>query len=129
MLRRFPPSLWLPVSAWAALIFFLSSRPGSAYPDAGLFLQKGAHVIEYAVLALLLLRAWLGHGFKPAAAVTLAWLGAVLYGATDELHQSFVSGRTASPLDVGIDAVGAALGLLVVHLGRLRRLAYQYLTE
>ncbi len=129
MPRRSPLMLWLPVVAWAALIFILSSRPGSDYPEAGLFLRKSAHVFEFAVLALLLLRAWLGHGLKPALAVALAWLGATLYGATDELHQAFVPTRTPSLLDVGIDGLGAAISLLVVHLGRLRRLAYQDFPE
>ena len=35
------------------------------------------------------------------------------YAATDELHQHFIRGRHASPVDVAIDAVGVALGMLV----------------
>ena len=34
---------------------------------------------------------------------------AVLYAVSDEFHQSFVEGRNGSPLDVGIDTVGAAI--------------------
>ena len=41
-----------------------------------------------------------------------AFLAGVAYAATDELHQHFVAGRHASPIDVGIDAVGVALGVL-----------------
>jgi VanZ family protein len=38
---------------------------------------------------------------------------AVLYAITDEFHQTFTPGRNASITDVGIDAVGAILGVLV----------------
>jgi VanZ family protein len=37
----------------------------------------------------------------------------IAYGATDELHQSFVHGRGPSPVDVLIDGLGALLGLAV----------------
>jgi VanZ family protein len=97
---------WLPVVLWAALIFALSSIP-SLGTDLGLWdlvLRKCAHVTEYAVLALLLARA-VGRE-TPAFA-----LGA-LYAVSGEFHQSVVRGRHASPIDVAIDCVGLALGLL-----------------
>ena len=37
----------------------------------------------------------------------------IAYAATDELHQYFVRGRHASPVDVAIDAVGVAVGMLL----------------
>jgi hypothetical protein len=37
----------------------------------------------------------------------------IAYAATDELHQHFVRGRHAAPVDVAIDAVGVALGMLI----------------
>jgi VanZ family protein len=43
---------------------------------------------------------------------------AVLYAVSDEVHQTFVAGRHGSPRDVLIDAVGAALGLLVAVRAR-----------
>ena len=55
------------------------------------------------IFALLLVRA-LG---REAPSLALG----VLYAASDELHQSFVRGRHASPVDVAIDAVGLGLGL------------------
>jgi VanZ family protein len=61
-------------------------------------------VTEYAILAALLLRA-LGRDVP-------AFLAAVGYAATDELHQHFVAGRHASPVDLGIDTVGVVLGLV-----------------
>jgi VanZ family protein len=38
------------------------------------------------------------------------------YAATDEFHQSFTAGRHPSPVDVGIDSVGALLFLLALAL-------------
>jgi VanZ family protein len=100
-------TVWLPVLAWAAVIFAFSSIP-SLSSGLGVWdtvLRKGAHVTEYAVLGALLYRA-LGRE-APALATGIA------YAATDELHQHFVRGRHASPVDVAIDAVGVALGMLV----------------
>jgi VanZ family protein len=100
-------TVWLPVVAWAAVIFTLSSIPSlsTGLGTWDTILRKGAHLTEYAVLGALLYRAL---GREPLAlAVGLA------YAATDELHQHFVHGRHASPVDVAIDAVGVAAGMLV----------------
>jgi VanZ family protein len=98
--------LWLPVVAWAALIFALSSIPdlGTGLGTWDLVLRKIAHAGEYAVLGALLLRA-VGHAV-PAFALGVA------YAVSDEIHQSFVEGRRGAPLDVLIDAVGVAVGVL-----------------
>jgi len=100
-------TVWLPVVAWAAVIFALSSIPSlsSGLGTWDTILRKAAHVGEYAVLGGLLYRA-LGRE-APALAAGIA------YAATDELHQHFVDGRHASVTDVGVDAVGVALGMLV----------------
>ena len=107
MTRSRALTVWLPVLAWAAVIFAFSSIP-SLSTGLGTWdtvLRKGAHITEYAVLGGLLYRAL---GIEALA----LGLG-IAYAATDELHQHFVRGRHASPIDVGIDAVGVALGMLV----------------
>jgi VanZ family protein len=103
---------WLPVVLWAALIFALSSIPhlSSGLGTWDLVLRKCAHVTEYAIFGLLLARALLRE--VPAFAL------GVLYAVSDEFHQSFVRGRHAAPLDVAIDAVGVALGVLVWRRAR-----------
>lgn len=53
----------------------------------------------------------LGRGRSKAA--LWAWLLTIAYAATDEFHQSFVPGRGDSIVDVGIDSIGSALGLLI----------------
>ena len=40
----------------------------------------------------------------------------ILYAALDEFHQSFVSSRTASIIDVGIDTLGVITGILIVFI-------------
>jgi VanZ family protein len=106
MVRSRAVSLWLPVVAWAAVIFTLSSIPhlSSGLGTWDTVLRKCAHVTEYAILGALTLRA-LGRELP-------AFLAAVAYAASDELHQHFVRGRHSSPVDVAIDAVGIAIGLL-----------------
>jgi VanZ family protein len=106
--------LWGPVLAWAAVIFALSSVPdlGTGLGGWDTVLRKCAHASEYAILALLLVRA-LGRELP-------AFLLGLAYAATDEVHQAFVRGRHASPFDVSMDAAGLALGLLVLHAARWR---------
>jgi VanZ family protein len=101
--------VWLPVALWAAVIFAFSSIP-SLSTGLGTWdtvLRKCAHVTEYAILGALLYRA-LGRAAP-------AWLAGVAYAATDELHQHFVAGRHASPVDVAIDAAGVLAGVLLLR--------------
>jgi VanZ family protein len=101
-------SLWLPVIVWAAVIFTFSSIPslGTGLGVWDTILRKGAHMTEYAILGLLLLRA-LGREL-PAFAMGIA------YAISDEIHQHFVRGRHASPIDALIDTVGLAIGIFLV---------------
>jgi VanZ family protein len=112
-----PLRLWLPVVAWAGLIFALSSVPdlGTGLGGWDLVLRKLAHAAEYAVLGALLLRA--------LRAEAPAFAAGVAYAISDELHQHFVPGRRGAPLDVLIDAVGVGVGILAWRrLGHRRTL-------
>src|SRR3954471_17728226 len=93
-------TVWLPVVAWAAVIFAFSSIPSlsTGLGTWDTILRKGAHVTEYAVLGGLLYRAL--NREAPALAAGIA------YALSDEFHQYFVRGRHASPVDVAIEAVG-----------------------
>lgn len=73
--------------------------------------RKAAHFTEYAVLAVLLVRALQPAGrLRARAAVLAVVLGALLAGA-DELHQAFVPSRTAALRDVLVDVAGVAAGV------------------
>jgi VanZ family protein len=108
-------SAWLPVIVWAAVIFALSSIPhlGTGLGTWDTVLRKGAHVTEYAILGLLLLRA-VGRELP-------AFLIGVAYAITDEVHQHFVQGRHASPVDVAIDSAGILLGIVLLSRVESRR--------
>ena len=140
---------WLPVLVWMAVIFAASSDRMSfehssriigplvhrlfphlsdvAYHGVVVCVRKYVHLAGYAVLALLLWRAWR----KPAEPGRAPWRWSdaglvlalvVLYAATDEIHQTFVPSRVASVRDVLLDATGAALALLCLWaVNRWRR--------
>lgn len=110
---------------WMAVIFYFSGQTGSesgalsgslseflGLPEW--FIRKGAHLAEYAALGFFLSGFF---GTFPRRGMWLpSWGTAVLYAASDELHQMFSSGRTPALRDVCIDAAGAALGVAVLYL-------------
>jgi VanZ family protein len=91
----------------------------AALAQAHLLVRKAGHLTEYAILAMLLFRAWrrVFAGFWPRAVAALA--SAMIFAATDEYHQLFIRSRTSSLGDVVIDWSGALVGLAIcaaVHL-------------
>ncbi len=104
---------WLPAIIWAGMIFFFSSIADleSQLPDAmDLLLRKFAHMFEYAVLTILFIRLGESKRYEPWTVYLASLIGAILYAATDEWHQSFVPGRIGAITDIGIDATGAIIG-------------------
>lgn len=76
-----------------------------------LIIRKGAHMAEYALLALLL---YLHLRYYPLGKKRMALLALGItagYAATDELHQLFVPGRAGRLSDVCIDSLGGVLGI------------------
>src|SRR5713101_42060 len=109
-------TLWLPVVAYGALVFYLSSlshvRMAKAIPD---YLE---HAIEYLGLTVLTIRA-LNEGLVlPIRGVLhFSALGlGMLYALSDEIHQIWVPRRTASLKDFLSDTLG---GVLAVGLAEL----------
>jgi VanZ family protein len=114
-------ALWGPVALWAGVLFFASSRSDTG--PIGRIPDWVTHGLVYLVLGVLLLRALSGGVGVPSSAPTalLAVLLATLYGVSDEWHQSFVPGRDSSAGDVAKDAVGASLGVWLLHRRNARR--------
>jgi len=129
---------WLPVFIWLGVIFLASTDLMSAEhtsrfivpflrwlkPDISpealasihFIVRKCAHLGEYAVLALLLLRAAIFMtNLKRSLAILFVsvWVACLFVAATDEFHQTFVASRGASARDIMIDSGGAILGLLI----------------
>jgi VanZ family protein len=121
---------WVPPIVWMAGILALSTDSGSSQHTGGFVLpalrliwptatlpllesihavvRKLAHVTEYAVLGSLWYRAFAGSR-PPKVAVTLALGLSVAWAIVDEAFQTLIPSRTASIVDVGIDAAGALL--------------------
>lgn len=110
--------LWLPVILWAAVILSASNDSFSAGHSGGwlrrllgrevpyavhVTIRKMAHLLEYAILGALTWRA--------DRRVAIALGVAALVAITDETRQSFTVSRTGSPWDVGLDVIGAAVGV------------------
>lgn len=117
---------WLPPILWMGLMFFSSSRsflPSPVEPDtvADILFWKTAHIVEYAVLGGLLLRAF-NSGSNPAKKEGIwSWAISSLFGLFDEYHQTLIPGREGKLVDVAIDSFGALLGLLLIwRLYRIR---------
>ncbi|HZO26014.1 MAG TPA: VanZ family protein [Chloroflexota bacterium] len=123
---------WGPVLVWVAVILALSSRsdyqsaaPAQVSEAPGVFfaVSKLVHVVEYSVLGLLLLRALAATGGGPGlglgVAVAVSVLLAGLFGALDELRQSFVPGRTPRLGDIALDT-GSALVATLIAAGLVR---------
>lgn len=124
--------LWrfIPAVLWMAMIFILSSRSGD---ELGSLLPLFQHLLpglesfdpmHYAAYFGLALTLAFGFGrfsftWKGAACIVLL---CVLYGITDEWHQSFVPNRSPDVFDLRNDAIGASVAcLLTLGYGRLRR--------
>jgi VanZ family protein len=73
--------------------------------------RKLAHLTEYAVLGILVLRAIDEPNRPRAQNVFRAIAFCAAYAALDELHQRLVPSRTGAVSDVAIDAFGAVLGV------------------
>lgn len=128
MRRLLPPLGWTLVIAYLGsggwggdetspwLVPFLSALFRGLSPElveaAHFLVRKAAHVVEYAVLAILWRRATGGSWIALALSVLTASL--------DEFRQSFLPTRTGSIYDVLLDGTSAAAALLVVSTLRAR---------
>ena len=120
VVRRVAP--WLPVLAWMALIFSFSSLREPRFAQAALLdlaVKKVGHFCLYLVLAFglafALERSLAGTSWARRS-LRLALLLAVAFAISDELHQVFTPTRDPSPIDVGIDSLGALAGVALWRL-------------
>ena len=102
------------------MIFYLSHQPGDfvQLPQV-VGLDKVAHVIAYGILAatfLYGLQPFIHDANRTVIAIVII-LFCLLFGISDEFHQSFIPGRFVSGWDVAADAIG---GLLVVCFWYMR---------
>jgi VanZ family protein len=94
-----------------AVLFAASSASDTSAVPA-VFSDTVLHLGAYAALGVTVFRALAGARFEgmTRARALAAVLFCILYGVSDEFHQSFVPGRTPDVRDLATDAVGAAIG-------------------
>lgn len=122
----------LPVFMWSLVIFLFSAMPTKSASQIywqDFIFKKSAHVVEYAILCLLLYRGFLAYKIKSNKAIFFAIFISVLYALSDEYHQSFTPGREPKIRDVGFDTLGSLISMYVVTTiipkskGRIKNLA------
>lgn len=118
---------WLPVLLWAAIILsaandqfsdretggWLERTFGSIPPEINVVVRKTAHVVEYAILALL---AW-----RARRSWIVPLLICLAVACTDETMQGMTANRTGSPADVALDMLGAVVAVACAQGARRSR--------
>jgi len=104
---------WLPVIVWMIVIFIGSSignvpRVGGKTTDG--IVHRAAHILEFAILGALLLRATSKDKPITKREVIVSLIVVALYGASDEFHQRFTPGRSSEGLSVLFDVAGGLIG-------------------
>ncbi|MDY6973158.1 MAG: VanZ family protein [Thermodesulfobacteriota bacterium] len=105
-------------------VIYLSSIPAGSFPGSGSVTEQTlsnlAHIPEYGLLAFLWLKVFAGNENTDTFSVVniLILSGVMIFAVSDEIHQSFVPGRSASFIDIGLDGLGALLGLWALRILR-----------
>lgn len=109
----------------ACSIIYVSSIPDQSLWGGSVLLTEHIisnlmHIPAYGLLTFLWLKAFVrtknGSQFLTVNAIILT--GLVLFALSDEIHQSFVPGRSASCMDVGLDILGIFFGLNIFRIIR-----------
>ena len=126
-------------SSWLRPIFqhLVGAISDSTWASFHHLLRKSGHFVGYGTVAFTFLRAWLHtlarSGSPPASLVgwrrgpraLLSWrveasilaiFSTAIVASCDEFHQTFLPGRTGSPVDVLLDTAGACTLCLMVWL-------------
>lgn len=91
-------------------------------------IRKLVHMTEFGILSMLVFLViqyyeQIDAGRKQ---YMCAWIGSVMYAASDEFHQLFVPDRSGNLFDVGVDACGVTIALTLIYMirrlyGRIRQ--------
>ena len=108
----------VPAIVYASLLFWISSLSQPNAPDFGLeWGDKVNHAGAFAIMTLLWFRAsgWFYPETSEGRRLMIVVILVALYGATDEIHQSYVPGRFADLSDWIADIVGAVLAAAFIR--------------
>jgi VanZ family protein len=111
---------WIPAVFWMGLIYYFSDQTGSELSSWFPFLDSlnWGHLVAYFVLALLV---YFALPRRSTGMKILAVLLCILYGITDEWHQSYVPLRQPDIYDLINDGIGAAVAMLGINVWEKRR--------
>ncbi len=121
---------WIPATIWMGIIFYLSHQSGDELGSLLPIFQiiapwmqsfNWGHFIAYFILACTYYIA-LGPSAYHLKGKLFVIVLCLLYGITDEFHQSFVPNRSPDLLDLRNDVTGAALAMLFVSLKPVHQL-------
>jgi VanZ family protein len=129
-----PPFLWAAAILWASSDSFSAGATGggiervfgpAAAPAVNFAIRKLAHLVEYAILALLVWRAIAAELERPErrrlTLIITPMLATLAVAVTDEVLQGLSRTRSGSVWDVLLDLTGGAIGLAIVtRLSRRR---------
>ena len=99
----------------ALTIFYFSSLNSQQTGSAGSSIKPIVYHISIFFLLSLFLLISLVKG-KNKKFILPVIIISLLYAVSDEIHQSFVSGRSSSFADLGLDSIGIFLGFLLYSI-------------
>ena len=79
-------------------------------------IRKLAHFSIYTLVGLLLMILVNTYNLKLTNKIAITSITGIIYAISDEIHQSFIPGRSPQVTDVLIDTMGVILGILLVIL-------------
>jgi polysaccharide biosynthesis protein VpsQ len=107
---------------WLQSSKFNPSQLEYLYPTINpmIFLMIGgtlelAHLIQFGILYLLIILAFLTYGELTTKKEIIAFLIAGLYGLFDEIHQYYVPYRSFSTIDIIKDIIGVIFFWYIIH--------------
>jgi VanZ family protein len=108
------------------LLHFLFGMDWDHFEVWHFFIRKSGHVVGYAILSILLFRAW--RATLPAMSAVrwtprwaaIAVLGTALVASLDEWHQTFIPSRTGAVRDVVLDTCAGIAAQVLIFLWSTR---------
>jgi VanZ family protein len=104
------------------ILHFIFGLDRERFHEWHFYIRKGGHVVGYAILSILLFRAW--RATLPAMNdtnwtlrwATVALLGTAFVASLDEWHQSFIPSRTGRWEDVVLDTCAGLAAQVLIFL-------------
>lgn len=104
---------------WMAIIFFLSSQSHLSIPGIIPYTDKFAHAITFGILGILFacsFKTTPENRYALIRRIIFITIMVTIYGASDETHQMFVEGRTASVADLTADTIGGLTSVSIFYM-------------